>query len=152
MRFFDNNIFSNPGNPIKPIYKPIVEKDGSVVLIIDGYENTDEIIQSYEESVNIDAIIARYMNGDLDALNQRVGKFGDFTEFPKTYAEVLQMRIDAESVFKQLPPELRTRFDNDPDKFFAQSGTEEWFSKLEPIFKFNEKQQKKVESEVKIEE
>lgn len=145
IRFFNNDRFTCEGNPIKEIYKPIVEKDGSVILVVEGHENTDEIIKSYEDSVDIDVIIARYMNGDLEALNKRVGQYGDFTDFPKTYAEVLQMKIDAENVFNELPVDLKAKFNNDPDQFFVQSGSEEWFDKLDPLFKIFKKEEIKEE-------
>ena len=148
MKFFKNDRFTNPGNPIKEIYKPLVQKDGSVVLVVEGHENTDEIIKSYEDSVDIDVIVARYMNGDLEALNKRIGQYGDFTQFPETYAEVLQMRIDAENVFRDLPVEIKQKFNNDPDQFFAQSGTDEWMEKLSPIMNFG-KEENKGEGEIK---
>lgn len=133
MRYFDGSIVSEPGNPIKPVYKPLVNKDGTITLVQEGFVNTDEEIQSYEDSVDIDVIVARYMNGDIDALNKHVGQYGDFTNMPKTYAEVLQMQIDAKNTFMSLPVEIRQKFDNDPNQFFAQSGTEDWFNKLEPL-------------------
>lgn len=147
IRYFDNSIVSNPGNPIKPVYKPIVNKDGTITLVQEGFVNTDEEIQSYEESVDIDVIVARYMNGDLEALNKHVGQYGDFTEMPKTYAEVLQMQIDAKNTFMSLPVEIRQKFDNDPNQFFAQSGTDEWFSKLEPLMPKKEEQIKETREE-----
>lgn len=146
IRYFDNSIVSNPGNPIKPVYKPIVNKDGSITLVQDGFVNTDEEIQSYEDSVNIDVIMARYMNGDLEALNRHVGQYGDFTDMPKTYAEVLQLQIDAKNTFMTLPAEIKERFNNDSNQFFAQSGTEEWYSKLEPLIS---KKEEIIKEEVK---
>lgn len=147
IKYFDNSIVSNPGNPIKPVYKPIVNKDGTITLVQEGFVNTDEEIQSYEDSVDIDVIVARYMNGDLEALNKHVGQYGDFTEMPKTYAEVLQMQIDAKNTFMRLPVEIRQKFDNDPNQFFAQSGTEEWYSKLEPLMPKKEEPIKETKEE-----
>lgn len=147
IKFFDNSIVSNPGNPIKPVYKPIVNKDGTITLVQEGFVNTDEEIQSHEESVDIDVIVARYMNGDLEALNKHVGQYGDFTEMPKTYAEVLQMQIDAKNTFMSLPVEIRQKFDNDPNQFFAQSGTEDWYNKLEPLMSKKEEPIKETKEE-----
>lgn len=149
MRFFKNDIFTCPGSPIHDIYKPIVKKDGSFDLVVEGHENTDEIIQSYGDSVDIDVIIARYVNGDLSALNQRVGQYGDFTEMPKTYAEVLQKQIDARNIFDSLSPDIRSKFDNDANQFFAQSGTKEWFEKMNVFFDQKEKFVEEIKEEVK---
>lgn len=133
IKFFDNSIISNPGNPIKKVYKPQVNKDGSITLVHDGYVNTDEEIQSYAESVDIENVIARYLNGDISALNKHIGQYGDFTNMPKTYAEVLQMQIDARNVFDGLPSEIKEKFNNDPNQFFAQTGSDEWYDKLSPL-------------------
>lgn len=133
IRFFRNDIVTNPGNPIKPVYRPQVNKDGSIRLIVDGYINTDEEIQSFSESVDIENILARYMNGDVSVLHQHVGQYGDFTEMPKTYAEVLQMQIDARNVFDGLPSDIKAKFNNDANQFFVQSGSDDWFDKLSPL-------------------
>lgn len=133
IKFFKNDIVSNPGNPIKPVYKPQVNKDGSITLVVDGYVNTDEEIQSFAESVDIENIVARYLNGDVSALHQHIGQYGDFTNMPKTYAEVLQMQIDARNVFDGLPSEIKAKFNNDPNQFFVQSGSKEWYDKLSPL-------------------
>lgn len=148
MKFFKNDIVSNTGSPIKEIYKPIVNKDGSITLIVDGYVNTDEEIQSHEQEVDIDVVIAKYMNGDLEALNKHVGQYGDFTNMPKTYAEVLQMQIDARNVFDGLPVEIKGKFNNDPNEFFVQSGSEDWFKKLDPILNIGKEE---IKEEVKEE-
>lgn len=133
MRFFKNDKFSCPGDPIHIIYSPVVEDDGSVRLVESGKENTDDIIQSYAESCDLNVIIQRYLNGDLDALNQKVGTYGDFTQMPKTYAEALQMKIDSERLFDSLPVDYKRKFDNDPNKFFVQAGTKEWLEILDPL-------------------
>ena len=147
IRFADNRFVSNPGSPIKETFKPIVNKDGSITLIHEGYINTDEEIMSHEMEVNIDVIIARYMNGDLDALNKHVGMYGDFTNMPKTYAEVLQLQIDSKRAYDSLPAELKEKFNNDPNEFFAQSGSEEWYEKLKSVLPAEE-----IKEEVKVEE
>lgn len=149
MRYFDNDIFTCAGSPIHDIYKPIVKKDGVIELVVEGHENTDEIIQSFGESVDIDVIISRYMNGDVSALHQRIGQYGDFTSMPKSYAEMLQIQIDARNIFDSLSPGIRQKFDNDANQFFAQSGTKEWFEKMNVFFDQKEKVDDQVKEEVK---
>lgn len=138
MKFFKNDRFSNPGNPIHIIYAPVVEDDGSVSLVESGKENTDEFIQSFAESCDLNVIIQRYLNGEVDVLNQRNGVYGDFTQMPKTYAEALQLKIDSERMFDSLPVEYKRLFDNDPNKFFVQAGSEEWLEKLKPLMNVKE--------------
>lgn len=133
MKYARNDIFSNPGNPIHTIYSPIVDEKGNVELEVSGYENTDEIIQSFAESCDLNVIIQRYLNGEVDVLEKHKGFFGDASKFPKTYAEVLQMQIDSKNLFESLPKDIRYKFDNDPNKFFVSAGSKEWYDILEPL-------------------
>ena len=109
MKYFKNDIFSNPGSPIHEIYSPVVKDDGSIELEVSGVENTDEYIQSFLESCDINVIVSRIENGELDLLNQRTGSFGDFTDMPKTFAEMLQLKIDSELMFNSLPIEIKQK-------------------------------------------
>lgn len=133
VKYADNTIVSNPGSPFHIIYKPKVDANGNIDLVESGVENTNDIINSYAESTDIRTILARVGNGDLTALNQRNGIFGDFTGMPRTYAEALQLHIDANRLFASLPADVRQKFDNDENKFFAAAGTNEWAEKLDPI-------------------
>lgn len=130
IRIIKERFISNAGNPIHRLYKPIVDKNGFIDLKEDGFENTDEIIQSHAESCDIQIILNKAQYGDLSGLNAVKGIFGDFTEMPKSYAEFLQLKIDSTIMFNKLPADVRAKFDNDPNQFFAQSGQEEWFQKL----------------------
>lgn len=131
--YFKNDIVSCPGSEIEDVLTPVVKEDGSIALEKSGVRNVQEEIDSYEESCDLNSIIARYMSGDTEALSRNIMNFGDFTKFPKTYAEMLQLQIDSNNLFNSLPDEVRQKFDNDCNKFFAQSGTEEWFNILNPI-------------------
>lgn len=130
VKFANNSIYTNKGDPIHILYSPIVNDDGSIELKESGKENTDEIIQSYAESTDIHVILARYAAGDLDVLNQRKAMYGDFTQMPKTFAEVLQLQIDSRNLFNSLDIDTRNKFNNDPNEFFARAGSKEWFDLL----------------------
>lgn len=157
MKYADKKFVSNPGNPVHFLRAPKVMPDGNIKLEIIGKEDTDEMIQSYAESCDISVILARASAGDTSVLNQRVGSYGDFTQMPKTFAEMLQLQIDANNMFNSLPVEIKKKFDNDANKFLVQAGTSEWYenvkgvlsdearSKLFPVVEANNP----VESEVK---
>ena len=147
MKYADNSFVSEKGSPIHDIYSPVVEKDGTISLIKSGEENTDDIIQSYLESTDISIIMENVKNGDLSGLNVARGMYGDFTNMPKTYAELLQLQIDAKNTFDKLPNDVRMKFDNDVNVFLASAGDKEWFEKLGAI----EKEEIKEEREVKEE-
>jgi len=131
MKWYDDgSIVSNPGNPIHILYEPKVNDDGSIELVECGKENTDEKIQADAESCDLRLIIQKYINGDISALNQRTLAFGDTTVYPKSYAEMLQLQINAKLAFDKLPKETKEKFDNDLNKFFATAGTDEWYEKV----------------------
>lgn len=124
---------SNPGNPKHQLYAPKVGSNGSVTLVEAGFENTDDYIQSFAQSTDLQVIMAQVAAGDLAALNRRPGSYGDFTKMPATFAEALQLQIDSKRLFDSLPNDVRRKFDNDPNKFFAAAGSQEWFEKIETV-------------------
>lgn len=133
MRYADNSFVSDPGDPIEIQYSPKVNKDGSFELVETGKINTDDMIQSYKESTDIRVILSRCAQGDFSALNVKKPMYGNFLDMPKTYAEALQLRIDSENLFYSLPVDVRQKFDNDADKFFASSGTQEWYDNIKGV-------------------
>lgn len=145
----DSEFVSNPGNRIHIIYSPKVAKDGTIDLVESGKEDLVEIIGSFAESTDINIILNRVKQGDMSALQQRVGSYGDFTKVPETFAEVLQLQIDSNNLFNKLPQDVKDKFNNDPSQFFAQSGTEEWQKKLGDVLP---EQYRYKDSEVKVEE
>lgn len=125
-----NEFVTCPGEDTKIVYSPKVLSDGSIELVESAKINIQEMINADRENTDMAYILRKMKEGDASVLVQREGVYGDFTEFPKTYAEILQLRIDSEASFYALTPEVRARFDNDFNKYFASAGTNEWFDKL----------------------
>lgn len=111
---FDSHdrIFANPGDPIKILYAPQVDKQGHLELIESGTEDLYEYIQSHAESVDINMIVARYQRGDIDALERVQGLYADVTGLPQTYADMLNVVIQGEHAFESLPLETRAKFNH----------------------------------------
>lgn len=130
MRYFDNKRFSEKGNSVHILYSPVISDSGVVTLVESGKEDINSYIASFKNEVDIDVLISRYMNGDMDALNKVRGTYGDFTKMPKTYAEMLQLQFDVEKAFNKLPVEIKEKFDNDFNKFFVSLGTDEFEEKI----------------------
>lgn len=150
VRFFNGKQVSEHGSPIKDIYSPVVNKDGTISLEKSGEENLQEYIDSFRDECDINVILAKYASGDVSVLNQRQGSYGDFTKMPKTYAEMLQMQINSNNYFKSLPKEIREKFNNDANQFFAQSGSQEWIDIMSSIYSEDNKiEDIVVEKEVK---
>lgn len=133
MRFASDKYVSDPGSPFHTLYRPKVGKDGVIELVESGVENTDDYIQSFADSCDINVILSRVANGETELLHQRNGIFGDFTGMPKTYAEALQLHIDSNRLFESLPADVRKKFDNDENKFFASAGSEEWYGNIKSV-------------------
>lgn len=144
-----NKFVTNPGDTEQIQYASKVLPDGTVDLVESGRIDINAMINAQRDSTDIAYILQKMKEtGDISALAKVEGVYGDFTEFPKTYAEILQLRIDSENSFYALDPDVRSKFDNDFNKYFASAGTEEWFSKLGINTKVDEP---KVESEVSVE-
>lgn len=130
-QFYSGRVFANPGDPVHVLYSPVFNDDGSMDLKPSGTEDIPSIIDSHRQSVDIHVLLKQYSEtGDLNVFNRKKPQFGDFTAVPKTYAEMLQMVMDAKALFESLPVEQRAKFNHDPNEFVAQFGTAAWSEKL----------------------
>lgn len=125
-----DRIVANAGSPVKVLYRGKYDANGRVVLEKSGEENLYDYIQSFRDSVDLNVILARFSNGEVDALSKAQGFYADVTDFPKNMAEALNRINQAEEMFKALPLETRQKFDCSFEQFLAQSGTEDWLSKM----------------------
>lgn len=124
---------SCPGDPIHVLYSPELQKDGSLKLIKVGTENTDEIIASYYESTTLEAILTRFANGDLSALNRYQPIYADITNMPKSLAEAMQVVNNSKAGFDALPANIKALFDNNYNFWLSSAGTKEWFERMAPV-------------------
>ena len=125
-----DRIVANAGSPVKVTYRGKYDANGRVVLEKSGEENLYDYIQSFRDSVDLNVILARFSNGEVDALSKAQGFYADVTDFPKNMADALNRINQAEEMFKALPLETRQKFDCSFEQFLAQSGTEDWLSKM----------------------
>lgn len=117
---------SDAGSPEKTLYHGRVEPDGTITLVPDTVINVQQQIDSWEPSTDIYNIIN---NLGFDNLKPPADGFFDATDMPKNYAEMLQLFINGERAFERLPVEVKQKFDNDFNKWFASAGSDEWFEK-----------------------
>lgn len=125
-----DRVFTDPGSPEHITYAGHYDEKGRVVLEESGRENLYDYIQSYAESCDIHVLMKRYANGDVDALSQKQGFYGDFLDFPKTYAEALNHMNEMERQFMALPVETREKFGNSFTEFLAASGEADFLERL----------------------
>ena len=137
------------GDPVALEYGLEKDEKGASYLTITGKFSLYDQIQAYRDSCDLGLILDRFMKtGDVSLLQQRQGFYADTTEYPKNYAEMLQLAKKAEEFFYTLDADARAEFNNDPDQFFASIGSEK-FNKIfsEPVI-----DDLPVESEVKSNE
>lgn len=114
---------TNNGSVTVPTYEYQII-DGIKMLVKNGEKNIQEEIDSYAESCDINNIVNRFLNGETDLLNVKNGTYGDFTNFPSTYAEMFSRVQACENLFNELPVDLREKFDNSYMKFWDEFGTD----------------------------
>lgn len=122
--------YSCSGSSVRPVYSSKVNDSGILELQMVGEEDTYPLIQSYKDSCSINYLLAKYANGDVNALSKVQGVYGDFTQLPKSFAEVLQRVIDGENYFNSLPLDVRQQFANDFRRWFAEAGTDSWLASM----------------------
>lgn len=125
-----DRVLQTPGSGDRQLYTSELQDNGEIALIPSGVEDLYASIQSHKDSCDIHVLLARYQNGDIEALSQRQGVYGDFTEMPKTYMELLNTVISGRSYFDSLPVETREKFDHSFEKFMMSMDNMEQFAKL----------------------
>ena len=132
-----SGFFSHPGETEHIIYAPSFAADGTIVLSASDVVDIKKEINSYRDQTDMAYILSRLMAGDDSVLTDKSPMYGDFTQFPRTYAEMLQLVQNGEDAFNALPADVRLKFDNDRCKWFASIGTDDWFNSMgitrEPI-------------------
>lgn len=123
-------VISNKGDYEKVNYVGRLNKSGEIQLVESGVTDMQGYINSFADSVDINILLSKYANGDTSALNQRQGDYLDVTQFPTTYAELLNTLNAGKEMFENLPNEIRGKFDYDVNKFISSIGTNEWYDKL----------------------
>lgn len=144
MEFYSrSNLPTTIPNPdcdkIIPTYGKQIDKDGNINIVETGKTNIYEKIQASRDETLVYNILDRFNNGDVNALNQRQGTYGDFTDMPKTLAEAQQALIDAENYFYSLPLDVRKEFNHSVSDFLAcasqnkLSERSQYFKAPEPV-------------------
>lgn len=123
-------LYCNPGQREHIRYGGHYDENGRVVLEEIGRINLYDEIQSHAESVDIHVLMERYKRGDVDALSQAQGFYGDVLDFPKTYAEALNHMNEMERQFMALPVAVRERFGYSFSEFLASAGQPDFMDKL----------------------
>lgn len=113
---------SGHGDPVHILYEPVFDSSGHMELRESGRENIYDYIQSHKESTDINLILQRFAKGDAGALSRRQGMYGDFTQVPNNYADLLNKLNAAEAHFNSLPVSEREKFGHSFAQFISSLG------------------------------
>ena len=121
---------ANSGSPIHVLLSPAIDDKGILHLKETGTENLYDYIQSHRDSVDIHKILQRFEEGDTSALPKVQGQFGDFSDYPRSYAELLNKVLEGEQSFNQLPLDVREQFGFSYERWLASAGSDSWLSAM----------------------
>lgn len=126
------------GNPIKTLYAPRINDDGTFDLIEKGKHDLYAEIQSHAEGCDIHVLLERFQRGEVDVLSKVQGVYGDFTGMPKTYAEMFQRVEDGKQWFYSLPVEVRAEFNQDFVQFMTAMDKPDFYERITSVMYSND--------------
>lgn len=122
--------FMCAGSRKKQEYQPVYDRAGVWHLEPTRESNLYLEIQSFAASCDINVIMARYRNGETDVLQRIQGFYGDISNIPTNYAELMNAKIQAESLFAGLAADVRAKYNNSVEQFMSEIGTKSGLEKL----------------------
>lgn len=120
------------GNGHEPEYEYKVTDEGRE-LVKTGETDVYALIQSRLDETKIENIIKRatYDPNTLGSQEWRTNEtMTDISDMPTNYHEWYGRIKDAEEEFNKLPIEIKSKWDNDVEKYIMSYGTEEWADKM----------------------
>lgn len=133
-----NNPVSNSGCRMRRIWTPhFVESrlglaEYEIDLTEDGVVDTFEAIQELSDYVDIDNIVKRYNNGEIDVLEKVQGFYGDLTTLPVDMRGIYDLNAQGKNLFDSLPEDVREQI-GDYKSFMTMAA-----EKYNDIFKLKE--------------
>lgn len=129
-------IANESGTEYQNNYQEEIGENGKLHLVKTGKTNIYQMIQSHAEEVKIENILKQVAMGDLSALQQREATYVDATTMPKNLMEAQNLVIRLKDEFYKLPLEVRKQFENNPELYVSEMGTDTFKEKMSP---YNEK-------------
>ena len=119
--FHDRKIYSPAGNMVQCLFVERISESGETVLEPAGETNTYDMIQSSYDDTLLFSLLKRYSETGDSSLLDRVhnDNYGDLTRAPRDLREAQQQLIDAQSLWNELPSELRSSYENDLGRFLV---------------------------------
>lgn len=123
-----NEWFTNPGERYQTEYTPVVQPNGRIEIVPTGKKDIFQEIQSWRDATDMHFILAQMAQGKYEPRSGAM--YGDFTVMPETPVETMQLMINSEKAFYDLPVDVRKKFDNDWHQWMVSATSDyEGFSK-----------------------
>lgn len=117
------------GNPVQNEYQYEIDNYGRKVLRKCGETNLYETIQSSLEETKIENILARAIAGDNSVFRPE-GIYADVSTIPTNMIEARKAIQKMENLWKEVPNNIKAKYNMDMDEFIAKSGTEDWMKDM----------------------
>lgn len=131
------------GNRFHEIFVGRYRTDGSIELVLSDVVDIKQEINSHRAECDMSYILSLLNAGDTSVLNTAKPMYGDFTQFPTSYADILNLYNDCQSNFGKLSPDVRNAYGNDMYKFFCDIGSDNWCNLMHVTIKQPEKEPEK---------
>ena len=137
--------YCSPGSRYENTYQEEIDKkSGKKNLVKIGKTNIYEIIQQDAESSEMVNIIQKLAMHDFSVLKEAKLTYVDEDDFPKSLMEAQNIVIKAKAEFDKMPAEVRKLFNNSPEQYVSEIGTDNFIKKLTP---YNDEIKKRHEKE-----
>lgn len=137
--------YCTSGSRYENTYQEEIEKkSGKKHLVKIGQTCVYDMIQEDLEQAKIENIIAKIAKNDLSVFKEAKITFVDAEDFPQTLMEAQNIVVKAKAEFDKFPKEVREIFNNSPEQYVSEMGTDEFFKKMSP---YNDSIKKKEEDD-----
>lgn len=121
------------GSRYENLYQEEIEKkSGRKHLVKVGETCVYDKIQEDLEQSKIENIIHKLAMGDLSVLKQAELTYADADDFPKNLMEAQNIVIKAKNEFNKFPEEVKKIFNNSPEQYVSEMGSDEFIKKMSP--------------------
>lgn len=137
--------YCNAGSRYENTYQEQIDKkSGKKILVKIGETCVYDMIQADLEQSKIENIIHKLAMGDLSVMREANLTYVDAEDFPKNLMEAQNLVVKAKAEFDKFPAEIKKEFNNSPEQYVSEMGTEEFIKKLAP---YNDEIAKKIKTE-----
>lgn len=145
--------YCTSGSRYENLYQEeINKKSGRKELVIIGKECVYDKIQEDLEQSKIENIIHKLAMGDLSVLKEAKLTYADADDFPKTLMDAQNIVVRAKAEFNKFPEEVKKMFNNSPEQYVSEMGTDTFIKKMSPYNNEIAKKQKEESDRIFNEE